>query len=463
VRDAALVALCLVLLVLALRRGFNAYLLWGWAGLFAFDNYVFGFMRDVSLGLVFATLLPLSLLWAKKLLDFRYGGGALSGWLVALAFHALLCAALAEPDLQRNWEILSNVLKIVLFCLLMPFFVRSSLRLTTLVACICLSSGFHAVVDGLKFIASGTGHIVVGMPKYGDNNHIALIWVMVIPLWLFLAQRLRQWTLRAACLGSAVITALAVVATNSRGGLIALSTLAVWQIATGRRKLLVALVFASTALALVSVAPERWETRMGSLSEAQSDDSFLGRVVAWRVSSAIALAHPLFGGGFHAVENGAIWTRYRDSPGLLGFLDLPEIQPIPGAGKAAHSIYFEVLGDQGFPGLAIFVSIFLCSLIYARRLSALARCGGRAYRWADEYAKAVSGSLVVYMVGGAALSAAYFELGYILAMSLLVALRVAEESIERNTARQESIVEWEPHLKHRPIVRSSCVESRHNS
>ena len=87
----------------------------------------------------------------------------------------------AYPGLDRNWELFGNVVKTVLFCLFMPMIVVSRFRIHAFVLVIALAISFHGVLDGLKFIASGGGHNAQPLKKFGDNNHLALILLMVLP------------------------------------------------------------------------------------------------------------------------------------------------------------------------------------------------------------------------------------------------------------------------------------------
>ena len=119
------------------------------------------------------------------------------------------------------------------------------------------------------------------------------------------------------------------------------------------------MLVAGAVLAFLAFAPDDITSRLTTIKEAGEDSSFMGRVIAWKISSAIALENPVFGGGFHAVQVQAIWDKFKMSPGLLGFLNLP----VPEfSAKAAHSIYFEVMGDLGLVGLALFLFILLRAL-----------------------------------------------------------------------------------------------------
>ncbi|HEU4531523.1 MAG TPA: hypothetical protein VFR59_10080, partial [Steroidobacteraceae bacterium] len=92
----------------------------------------------------------------------------------------------------------------------------------------------------------------------------------------------------------------------------------------------------------------------------------------------------------------------------------------------AHSIYFEVLGEHGYVGLILFVSMALLAF----------RMGGKIRRkvanrpdlaWAGELAGMIQVSLVGFGVGGAFLGLAYFDLPY----SLMAIVALTNAVVDR--------------------------------
>ena len=79
---------------------------------------------------------------------------------------------------------------------------------------------------------------------------------------------------------------------------------------------------------------------------------------------------------------------------------------------AAHSIYFEVLGDTGVIGLFLFLGMLMAWFVNVRQIKRSTR-GHPSLVWAYDLASAFERSLIVYGISGAALSAAYFENVYI--------------------------------------------------
>src|SRR5690606_267234 len=165
------------------------------------------------------------------------------------------------------------------------------------------------------------------------------------------------------------------------------------------------------------LAPQDWTDRMETIQHADQDESFLGRVNVWKISSAIAVEHPIFGGGFRSVQSPPVWDKFEDAPGLLDFIETPRATK---SGRAAHSIWFEVLGDQGFIGLFLFVALLANAFWTRREILKLTRQRPAQLRWASDLADLLAAVLVIYMVSGSLLSAAYFEMPYITMMMMQV-------------------------------------------
>ncbi|MES2878581.1 MAG: putative O-glycosylation ligase, exosortase A system-associated [Pseudomonadota bacterium] len=416
-RDLMVLGALLVFIPFSLSNVFGAYLLWGWTGLIALNSYLYGFMVPVPFVQLFALLTLATLLWHKDIEKRKFEPNRTTTLFAIFVVHGFFCAIFAYPNLLSNWMIYGNLSKTVLFCVLMPILATSRFRIHSIVVMISLAVGFHGVLDGLKFLASGGAHKAAGIGKFGDNNHYAIVLAMVIPLLYYLYQyssgRLARWGFAAAIL----LNVLAIVATGSRGGLVGLTAISLWIIVKSRRRWLGIFAISVCALLIVQLAPDTWSQRMQTIKTADEDTSFMSRVTAWKVSSAIALANPVLGGGFRVVQSHSVWDQFKSSPGLLGFVETPVLSR---SGVAAHSIWFEVMGDMGFVGLFIFIAMIINAFMTGREIRALAERGGTSWRWASDLSDLLAAIMFVYAVSGSLLSVAYFELPYVVMMLLEV-------------------------------------------
>ncbi|MBV8060416.1 MAG: putative O-glycosylation ligase, exosortase A system-associated [Alphaproteobacteria bacterium] len=419
-RDLVVLVFLMFYAILALRNFYVSYLLWGWSGLMAVNDYAYGFLSTMPIGMIFAIISLSSLFLNRNKLAKKYGKGALPFWFVAFGLHGVLSAASAFPNLPRNWEICINLTKTLLFCLCMPWLVVDRLRVHALIVTVAVAVGFHGFVEGAKFVASLGQHLSLGISQYGDNNHFAMVLAMNIPLLIYLVKYSNKKLVQLGFISVLILNVFAIVSTGSRGGLVALLVLMLWQVLASKNKVAGLLLAGTCAVLVMGTASDRWKDRMDTIASAETDSSFLGRVLAWKHSAAIGFDHPFVGGGFRAVQDRAVWDRYDVSHGIFSSISTAQVEATLQFAKAAHSIYFEVLGDQGVLGLMIFVMIFVVALVTGRHVRMNSNKKGQI--WIADLAGCISVSLVVYLVGGALLSAAYFELPYILCM-ILFALR----------------------------------------
>lgn len=424
-RDIAMLIAMLVFIPLAFSNVAVGYLIWGWTAFVAINFYMYGFMSGVPFNMIFAIISIITILAAKDKDRQPFSANRVVVLYILFAVQASVTAAFALDGNSQNEFFWSIILKMLLFCILMPMVITTRLRIHAMTVMLTLGLAVHGVVEGAKVISSGGGHNVVGLPKFGDNNHFAMLVVMAMPLCLYLFQYSASKLVRLGSIAGLVFSIAAVIGTHSRGGLLSMLVAGAWLVWGGRRKALGVAVLIAGAGLVIALAPQSWSDRMNTIKTAEEDSSFLGRVEAWRVSSAIALARPLTGGGFHGVESQLIWVAYRDKPSLL---DNVQIQYTT-AGRAAHSVYFEVLGDTGFIGLFLFVAIIATAFMARRDIRKRCKAAGTRLLWASDLADTLSAVLFAYVVGGAALSVAYFEAMY----GIVMLMEVLRQYVIRDT------------------------------
>jgi probable O-glycosylation ligase (exosortase A-associated) len=157
----------------------------------------------------------------------------------------------------------------------------------------------------------------------------------------------------------------------------------------------------------IGVMPDRWSTRMNTISTYDQDSSAMGRINAWHAAFNLANDRPFLGGGY---EYSSIKTFAKYAPNPV---DL----------HSAHSAYFQVLGEHGYIGLLLFLSIGVSAWLTARRI--IAGVGGRQeHQWAASLARALQVSAVGYAVGGVFLDVGYWDLIYYEVMILVAVERL---------------------------------------
>ncbi len=425
-RDIAMLLAMFALVPLAFANSFNAYLLWGWTAMLSPVFYMFGFMQGLRYNLIFAGIALA--LWAFGKLDLKGKLTANSTTILVAVFivHVTVSALLGYGDNPWKWVTYEDFIKVAIFAVLLPVFVTTRLRLHAFVLIICLALGFHGVVEGLKMISSAGAHKVRGLSStmLSDNNHFAVGMCMLLPLLVYMMLQLQNRIARLAAMSGIGLTVLSVIGTNSRGGFLCLAMLAVWYALTSRRKILASALVILLGFIALQMAPDSWFERIDSIGTASEDDSFLGRVIAWKISTAVALANPFFGGGMRAIQTAPVWQEFMYRIDFLSFIWTPP--PLPYA-RAAHSIYFEILGDLGFFGLALFLAMIANAFITARKIRRMV-ANRPELVWARDLSDALRLGLIAYCVGGGGVSLAYLDLFYMTIMLLeVVRHRVAVE------------------------------------
>lgn len=422
-----MLGIMLAIVPMAFMDGFIAFLLWIFATMMSPANFLFGFMMGFRYVFVFAGIAVMLLILGRLQNRGKFQWSSSTVLLVIFFAHSMLSAAFAlqpNPLVEIRVE---TFWKGMALALLVPFFLTSRWRVHLTLVVLALGLGLHAVVDGLKVIVSGGTHNVIGIPNSSltDNNLYALGMAMLLPLLMYLFRYSAHKYAKLAAAVGVVLTIMTIIGTNSRGGFLALTVVGVWYWLTSPRKVVSLVVVSVLTFGVMQFASDRWFDRIESIKTAGEDDSFMNRVAAWRVSLSIANDHPVLGGGFNAVQNYWIWDEYKDKPSPFT-IDMSKYTP-----KAAHSIYFQVLGDLGYGGLMIFMAL-MASAFHARtRVKAMVVKTGYGW-WALDLSNASCLALVAFLAAGAGVSLAYFELVYflIVLLSVLPSILVNEKVLK---------------------------------
>lgn len=311
---------------------------------------------------------------------------------------------------EQSTTMLFRVLKIDLMILVALILLYTKRHIIALAWVLVLSLGFYGVKGGLFTLATGGNYRVWGpVGTFIDgNNEVALALIMVIPLMYFLRSLSSQFWIRQGFLLAMILTAAAALGSQSRGALLAIVAMTVLFWIRASQKGFFAVLIVLVGIALVSFMPEAWHSRMNTIQEYQQDGSALGRINAWYMAWKLA-THNLFGGGFE-IYNAATFQMYA---------------PDPTAIHAAHSIYFQVLGEHGFIGLMLFLLIWFFTWRSAGWLHVHAKRNAET-EWAATLGAMAQVSLIGYATGGAFLSLAYFDLPYYILVLVVLSRRWVE-------------------------------------
>jgi len=402
-RDAALTGVFAVLLFMALRETWVGVLLWTWFSMMNPHKLTYGFAYDLPFAMLTAIATLLSILWSRG--KVRLPREPLVVVLVLFVLWTCLTTAFAimpGPSSER----LLVVVKIQLMTLVCIAALRERKHIELFVWVNVISVGFYGFKGGLFAIASGGGSRVWGPQDsfIQDNNALGLALVMIIPLGYYLWQVTTKRWLRHSILVFLLLNAVAVLATQSRGAFLAILAMTVVLWLRTRKKLLGGIAFVLAGTLFIAFMPASWENRMRTIGTYQQDSSAMQRLNAWE--TAINIANDRVTGAGFSVAHRDIFLIYS---------------PLPDWVYTAHSIYFQALGEQGWIGLALFLSMGAMSFVNAARIRKRGLERPETL-WTRDLAGMIQVSMVGYAVGGAFLSLTYWDLPYNI-MAILIATK----------------------------------------
>jgi putative inorganic carbon (HCO3(-)) transporter len=421
VRDAALLAVFMIALPLMLWRPTWGALSWVWFGIFNPNRYAWGFAATLPFAAAIFVATFIGAFFSKE--PKRMKGGVAAAVLLAFLSYTVFTTFVAlVPD--RAWDGLGTVMKIQFGTLLVLVLLYRKDHVLSLVWVIAASVGFYAIKGGVFTILTFGEHRVWGPAGtyIADNNAFALATVISIPLWAYLYTQYRHRVVfKWGILSAIALSAVSVLGSHSRGAVLAIIAMAVFLWLKSRMKLALGMLMVLAAVAGVSFMPESWEQRMATITDPQSEGSANSRLETWKMLLNLANDRPLTGGGFNTY---APWVYEK-------------YNPASDQAYAAHSIYFQVLGEHGWLAFALFLLFW--ALVW-RMCSQVVRMSrdDPEQRWAYWLAQMLKVSMVAFLVGGAFLNLAYWDVPYYLFVAIAVARSVLLEN-EKATAERAEI------------------------
>lgn len=390
------------------KRPYLGALLWVWVSVMNPHTQGWGFAATFPFAAIVALVTIASLLFTKEPKSLPTTPVIVVFIVFVLWMNITTLFALYPEDAYIQWV---KVMKIMLMTVVTLMLIRTKKHLQLLIWVIVISLGYYGVKGGLFTIKGGAEDRVWGpMGSFiGGNNEIALALIMTIPLMHYLQIVSPSKWVRHGMTVAMLLCAAAALGTYSRGALLAIAAMGAFLWLKSRQKLGLALLAIIAIPPLIAFMPGQWGERMDSISAYEEDESAQGRFNAWWMAYNLAKERPLIGGGFEVTTPELFW-RYAPNPADI---------------HAAHSIYFQALGEHGFVGLGLYL---LLGFLTWRTGSWIIRNTEQLkdFQWAFNLATMIQVSLVGFAVGGTFLSLLYFDVPYYL-MGAMVVIRVLVE------------------------------------
>lgn len=301
---------------------------------------------------------------------------------------------------EFSWIFWNRAWKIVAMAMLAGVLTTNVVRLQSLMWVVVLAVGYYGVKGGLFTLVSG-GHSHVLGPANSmimDNNSLAGAEIMILPIMNYLRANSEVRFLRVGLVAAMILVVTSILGSYSRGAFIGLAVLALAFWLRTKNKFIYPVIALIVLLPLLHFMPETFWHRATSIENYDVDTSVTSRFDSWWVAYRYAMDHFPFGTGFYGMVLPGVWAPY-----------------IPGRALAAHSIYFQVLGEQGVPGLVLYVLIIVSSFfnLYVVRRNTKGVADWRSVR---DLAGMMQLSLLVFCTCGAALPIDFFDLFFLWAM-----------------------------------------------
>lgn len=394
-----------------LTNPYVGLLVWSWIGYMNPHRLTYGFAYSFPWVMLIAivTLVSLAISKESKKIPWSTVSVLLALFLLWTGFTTYF--AVMQDSAWDKWQQLAKTLVMVFVTLML---VNTRKRMDWLVWVIAVSLGFYGIKGGLfTMLGGGASHVLGPAGSFiGENNSIALALCMTLPFMRYLQLHSAGKLVRVGLGVSMLLTGIAVLGTYSRGGLIALVVVASALVLKSRGRVAIVATMLMVGLIAWHFMPPQWTERMDTLQHATETDSAETRIQSWEFSANVALHRPLLGGGFNIYESRPMWQRYG---------------PEGAKPRAVHSIYFRILGEQGFVGLALFLGLLVASWRNCSRARKRTRQIGDM-KWAFDLASMLQVSLVAFAAAGAFLPMSYFDLSYqLMALSALLVVCCTRE------------------------------------
>ena len=422
-RDILLTAFILGLVPLILRNPTLGTFAWAWFSMMNPHRMTYGFAQSIPFALILAVTTLLAFSVSKLRRPLPINSITVVQMLLLFWMSVTSIFGLNSTDVVLERVIFFGKIQLMLFITMM--LVRGRKDIERLIWVVTFSIGFYGIKGGIWTVLSGGGGRVWGPAgtMLEENNGLAVALVMVLPFMAYLYQVSTYKLLRWSLMGGMIFTGFSILGSQSRGALLSLVTMVVFLGVKSRYPVRATVVLACMVLIAVAFMPDSWRSRMESVQTYQEDSSAMSRLYTWQTLWNVALDRPLLGAGFRT-DSPSLFAKYAPFDGS-------EIFENEGV-FVAHSIYFQALGEHGFPGLLLFLLLGIVAWRKAGKLARLTKNDPEFGTWVPLLMPMTQVSLIGFAVGGAFLSMMQFDFPYyIICYVVLVDVTVRDRLAQR--------------------------------
>ncbi|MDT7533550.1 putative O-glycosylation ligase, exosortase A system-associated [Sphingobium sp. SA2] len=344
-----------------------------------------------------------------------------------------------EALTKWNW-----VWKAIIAGVFLPLVLRTRLRIEAMTVFMILCASTIIINGGMKTALSGGGYGVLNLMV--DNNSglyegsiISCVAISLIPLILWLAKHGTifppDWKVKAFCYCLCLACLLMPIGTEARTGLVCIVILAGLMLMRSPRRFVYGPLMLLAALVSIPFLPASFTQRMQTIENHQGDESASTRVAVWMWTLDYVKDHPGGGGFDNYLQNSFTYVArsvVTDSGGSR-----LETRIVTDKGRAYHSAYFELLGEQGYFGFAVWALIHLICFIRTESIRRFYRKrDGPQEAWISPFALALQQGHIIYMIGSLFVGIAYQPFIFMM-LALQIGLDTYLTRKRKTAARQD--------------------------
>jgi len=405
-RDIVLLGIFAISIIQSLRNPFFAILVYYWISIMAPHRYTYGVAYYQPLAMIAAlTAVASSFIHIRQLKFPKTRESYL--FLFFVFFITLTTVFSIYPD--EAWSEWKDVIKVLLMCFVSMLVITTRERLFYFIVGIIVFVGVISLKGAIFGVLTAGQYRVWGPEEsnLADNNFVGLAMVMIIPFCFFLKNEFKKKVESYGLLSIGFASIVSAILTYSRGALLGLLAIGLSYFLKSKRKILVGVLTLIVIGIGVSKLPQHWFDRMHTIEVYGEDSSAEMRLNSWRFSFNIGKAHVL-GGGFGCFTPEQYRIHAPDPQMNLGYSIDKYGNKVVHA-QTSHSIYFEVMAEHGLIGFALYITILISMLFSLHKVERITK-KLPATQWISNYSRAFYVSLVGFMISGAFVSRAFFEL-----------------------------------------------------
>lgn len=451
-RDLALIGFLAALLGLGIKRPFLFVLAYAYVDIVSPQRLSYYLLNSIPVSMIVAGLAIAGWLIADDKRHLKVTGRQwLMLVLLAYAGWTTLRADLYVEALSKwDW-----VWKAMAWAIFLPLTLRTRLRIESYLMFMILSAAAIVIVGGIKTLLSGGGYGVLHLMV--DNNSglyegstIATVAIAIIPVILWLTRfgtvYPRDWRVRLFASALILACLLIPVGTEARTGLVCAGALAIFLLREAKNRIAYMAMIALAVAVAVPFLPQSFTGRMSTIQTYEADASASTRLAVWAWTWDYAKENPL-GGGFEAYRQNSLRVKMVSSEDV-GVVEVVDRSVVEDQGRAYHSSYFEMLGEQGFPGLILFLLIHGIGLIRMEVLRRRHRGPEGDQAWISPLATALQNGQLVYLVGSLFIGIAWQPFIY-----MLIAVQIGFDTYVSRKANEGRQRPW----RKAPLAASPAV------